>query len=307
VALDPKLERIERVDATSALSSIAEVATVVNPGEDFADCVLGKLGVDSAYPGSYALFSATGLPFPHTVSKNPNEAVSAAVRRLIPHFQTLLAVKILHLTLNQASSRLPVSASLELRANPPKVLISQETTRILPGNYQAISQSQVSPLNSSKQILPGIALGSQIGFQLTNYTGQNIYTLLLGINSSGKAFAITSPQGQEISPEAKISIPERESPLKWTVDDSKGLVQLFVIGSQFPFPKTLVRLYDSTSVKSDREQMIILDDPIPICQALLEDLHLASGIKSDIITNITDIYALDINRWASLSFVFEVV
>jgi len=42
-----------------------------------------------------------------------------------------------------------------------------------------------------------------------------------------------------------------------------------------------------------------------VINALMQDLHNASSVKSELLPN-EDVYALNVDSWASLNFVYEV-
>ncbi|MEM9767710.1 MAG: caspase family protein, partial [Cyanobacteria bacterium P01_D01_bin.71] len=149
IALDPILERIERVDATSALASMSYIETTV-PGERSADCLFGKSSsvlknaalmaasesdaADTAaaagsdeLPG-YELFTPDGSLIAGTTAE-VEEAVKTAVTRLTGTLRSLLAVKMLRLTANPVSSRLPVRLLLESQPPSSQLLLVEETLR----------------------------------------------------------------------------------------------------------------------------------------------------------------------------------
>jgi hypothetical protein len=49
-----------------------------------------------------------------------------------------------------------------------------------------------------------------------------------------------------------------------------------------------------------------LINPLEVAQAVLQDLHNASAVK-DMNGTAADSYVLDVNHWASLSFIYQVV
>lgn len=307
ISLNEQLSRIEKVDATSSLSSINQVNSMVNIGEHFADCILGKAITNNESFESYALFSSAGILFPNSIGKNPNEAVSSAVKRFIPQLKTLLAAKILHLTLNQGSSLLPINASLQITTSQVKTLINTNTF----GNKKKSLFGNKKNLNldknlCQKSLITNIPIGSEIDLTINNNSDQEIYIILLGRNSSGNAIAYFSPENNVIMPHESISLPQKSNSLKWIVNGAKGLGELVLVASYFPFNETLMKMFNSITIKPDSEQIISLDNPVEICQALLQDLHTGSQITSNLVTNLSDVYALDINQWASFNFVYQI-
>ena len=310
IALDPNLERIEKVDATSTLTGLSEIKSVINLGDDFADYILGKLSQKSNLSKGYSLFSTAGILLPNTLGKNTNEAVSSAILRFGSLFKTLLASKLLHLTFNQHSSLLPVSVSLEINHEEQKFSIYKDTFGSLIKQNNKKNKPPEAKLNnnqSSQELLSLIPVGSKINLKIANMSNKYVNVIFLAINSSGKVIVYFSPEKTVINPQNTISIPENFSPFKWIVNAAKGLGELILICSESPFNETLINLYKFTSMKPDREQIIPLDEPEIIAKTILEDLHKGSNIKPDIINNLTDIYALDINSWASFNFVYKIV
>ena len=53
---------------------------------------------------------------------------------------------------------------------------------------------------------------------------------------------------------------------------------------------------------AEKEYIGALSNPVEVANAVLQDLHNASGNKPDL-----DTYNLDVNTWASLNFVYQVV
>ncbi|MFN6394527.1 MAG: hypothetical protein ACK4V9_08810, partial [Aphanizomenon sp.] len=54
---------------------------------------------------------------------------------------------------------------------------------------------------------------------------------------------------------------------------------------------------------TDQQAISPIVNPLEVAQAILQDLHNASNVTTDI----NDAYVLDVNNWASLNFSFQVV
>jgi hypothetical protein len=50
-----------------------------------------------------------------------------------------------------------------------------------------------------------------------------------------------------------------------------------------------------------------LFNPLDVARAVVKDLHDASAVAPDLVGTASDIYALDVNAWATLSFIYQVV
>ncbi|MEN9215710.1 MAG: caspase family protein [Gloeomargarita sp. HHBFW_bins_162] len=178
VALDADLERIERVDATSALGSLSYVNTV-KAGEHRADCLLGRVT-----PTTYGLFSPGHDLFPGTEGE-ADEAVKAAVKRLIPRFQTLLAAKLLQLTDNLTATPLNVTVRL---TQDNQLLLTQTTTPTPP---------------NGTLVLPTLSPARPLICQISHEEPQPLFALLVTINPSQ---AITLQPPQVIPPHTPVPV-----------------------------------------------------------------------------------------------------
>ncbi|WP_013325143.1 caspase family protein [Gloeothece verrucosa] len=360
VALDQSLKKIERVDATSAFSGVGIVASVINAGENFADCLFARVDLPKSPSGSedsgssvpdsasvtetigYGLLWSGGGLIPNTVGK-ANEAVKSAIQRLTPQLQTLLAAKLWRLTLNQDSSGLGVSATLEKITSTPQPLIYRQTRRVadlacnsqkatnslslMSDCPQALSSSLMGQVNSTQaqeiEALPKLSIGTPIQYRLQNWSEQPIYCLLFALDASGSAITLYSPQPIRQSAPAQdhltplkqpvieagksLIIPQPLGDLYWRVSGPQGLVEVFIVCSLLPFEKTLQALAAKQSLSGEQEQILTLPNPLEVAQALLTDLHTTSAIKMNINGISADSYALDVNAWATLSFIYQVV
>lgn len=360
VALDQSLEKIERVDATSAFSGIGIISPVINVGESFADCLFAKvdrskqtIASDNSQkptttepaPSSdtgYGLLWTGGSIIPNSVGK-ANEAVKSAIQRLTPQLKSLLGAKLWRLTINEGSSWLGVSATLEKIAQKPQPLIHRLTRRVAvmtcgdsnATNYlsklsscpQELSPTIISEPSSTQsqepEGLPKLSIGTPIQFRLQNYSELPIYYLLFALDASGSVISLYSPQlapqsttpqenlGQlkqpVIEPSKTVILPQPSSDLYWRVSRPKGLVEVFLVCSAAPFEKTLNTLADKHSFSGEQEQILTLPNPLESAQALLQDLHTLSTVKMNVNGTSSDSYAMDVNLWATLSFMYQVV
>lgn len=341
VALDSSLKRIERVDATSAFAAIPKVTSVI-AGEQPADFLFGKtqpqvlaaslppeqpandstaetaqdipsLQEPPAHPAqnSYGLFYLGRDAIPNTLSLEV-EAVKTSVNRMTAQLKTLLAIKLLRLTQNQGSSRLGVRAALETIAPQERLVLQQETVRA-PGTLPA---SKVTTLLLAEGS-PMLAAGSQIQYRLQNYSDRPVYFLLIGLDTKGNAvifypaksdksdFSSLSSIRAAIAPGETRIIPQI-SAANWLVQPSLGLTETHLIFSQAPFTQTLQVLEAEMRSKVDVRPVTALLNPLEAVQAVLQDLHQASSATVPIEIP-ADYYALDVNAWATLSFVYQVV
>lgn len=316
VALGTKLERIERVDATSGFATISRVSSVI-AGEQPADYVFGKLPETKlsapASPSRYGLFSLSCELIPNTAGED-GEAAKVAVQRLGRRLQTLLAAKLWRLTENEGSSGLGVKASLEIISGiTPRVVMQRETVRVT-------AQSNKKLLSSEAGYVPIVPVGSRMQYRVENLSDRPIYLMLLGLNSSRTAIAFyPTSRSEELNAETKpplkeiviapgeiITLPKNGNDSEWVIPGSADEYEHQLIFSTAPFTQTLAAVQAAKYSTADKQPIIELSKPLEVAQALLQDLHNASA-ATETTSQSSDFYALNVNNWASLSFIFQVV
>ncbi|APB34272.1 Peptidase C14, caspase catalytic subunit p20 [Gloeomargarita lithophora Alchichica-D10] len=229
VALAAELERIERVDATSALGSLSYVNTV-KVGEQSADCLLGRVT-----PTTYGLFSPGYDLFPGTEGE-ADEAVKAAIKRLTPRLQTLLAAKLLQLTDNLAATPLNLTVTLAQAQTP---LLTQTTTPLL---------TQTAPPAANTLIIPELPPASPLTCQISHQESQPLFALWLSINPSQQ---ITLHPPQVVPSQTPIELALNTPP-------TPGLTELRLLLCKSEWLASLP------------------PEPLPLAQAILTHLHQAS-------------------------------
>ncbi|WP_298913754.1 caspase family protein [uncultured Nostoc sp.] len=307
IALDTGLERIERVDATSAFAGFSHVSTVV-AGEKPADYLFAK---QQEIPSHYGLFSLGGELIPNTTGEE-GEAVKLTVQKLAPKLSTLLAAKLWRLTENQGSSRLALKATLEIISEiSPRVVMQRQTARTFK-TETSIKKSLPTPV---------VPVGSQMQYRVENQSDRSVYLILLGLNNNHTAIAFYSWNPQEpntadtkpllqqvvIAPGETITLPQTNAASEWVISGLASECEQQLIFSTAPFSATLAAL-NTTKYSTAEEQPIgPLLNPLDVAQALLQDLHNASALKTEMNGTAADSYILDVNNWASFSFSFQIV
>ncbi|WP_009633488.1 caspase family protein [Synechocystis sp. PCC 7509] len=308
VALDPNLERIEKVDATSAFAAIPRVSLVATTGLP-VDYLFGRVPESPA--SRYGLFSPKQELIPNSVGE-AGEAAKLAVNRLLAKLKTLLAVKLWRLTSNAGSSLLEVEAILEV-INPEKKVLMQINSGRSP---LAKNKLKDLPLNASI-LLPTIAIGSQIQYRVSNKSDRPVYLLLMGLDSNKSAIALypilptSEPHSLEkpllqnivINPGDTITVPSNSIDFQWLTHTPAAVTETYLIFSKASFTSTLAALQNGIQAPTAAKEYIgALSNPVEVANAVLQDLHNAGGNKPDI-----DTYNLDVNNWASLNFIYQVV
>ena len=294
------LERIERVDATSALSIVNTVTSAVVAEGQNVDCFLSKVQKTDADAG-YGLLTVAGTIIPKTLGDN-NEAVKSAINRLEPQFTNLLAEKWLELTVNEASSRLPIEVRLESSTS-----LFRKTSRLL--------QSSESPAEAVD--IPMLIAGSQIQLQLKNYSDRTLYGMILEVNAKNNLVAPYIPkeideegksvklQNIAIAPNSQVIVPQNADSWEWDISLSQGITKMYVIFATKPFSNTLGLISRIPSATLVRPHILNISNPLTIVREILQDLHEASAVDSEIIDPNSKVYALDTKSWASLKFTYQ--
>lgn len=333
VALDRTLSRIERVDATSALAALEQMQAV-QAGEQPADCLFSRCraadqaalaATSASLPpvDSYGLFSSGRDPVLGSFGE-VGESVGAAIRRLGPRLQSLLALKLLRLAENSGSSRLGVAASLAL-LNPgqagepevgPRPLGSQTTTRAT----EAVELAELAaPPTAGVLALP---VGASLQVRLHSREHRPLYGCVLALSALSKG-SIRVPGPLPAGPEAAAgawaelpaqavrSVPCSGEPMPWIVREPRGLVEVAAVFSQTPLEhiyqnlKAAIRQPGAAQTLS--QEMLTLQNPLALVQALLQDLEQASAVTPRPTGLPEDALALEVNAWACLIFTCRVV
>jgi hypothetical protein len=284
VALDKSLNRIERVDATSAFAGIPRIASV-KAGEP-ADILFGKSDDTSV---GYSLFylnkAATALPS-NANSIPSEESIKKSVSRLKPQLQTLLATHLLRLTANRGTSRLGIRATLEMVAPQAKTILQQETVR-----------SPFTPPNPSPALIDQpLPLNSQIRYQLCNFGDTPLYYMVLGLDTSGEAIALNLSADESLIPaQETLTIPNPT--IDWKVQAPAGLAETYLIFSPKPLTQSYTVLASVVS-SPPNQRLTRVERLLDVVEAVLQELQ-ETEISADT-------YALAVDRWATLSFVYAV-
>lgn len=298
IALDLGLSKIERVDATGALSAIGHMAGG-NAAEKFADCLFG------AQSASYGLFSAGRNPILGSFG-SLGESVVAAIRRLQPQLEGLLAAKLIRLTGNQGSSCLGLRATLSTssdQSGKSTILGSKVTHR---AKFTPSGLDIPSPQITRKNV----TLGDRLTCKLENLTDYPLYIHIFSFDPRGKVMSpsfVSSPYASDsiIPAHSTLSIPQAQTSHDWLASAPQGLVDIQIIVSRTPFKQTLDLLEPSSRQAPSTTGMMAILNPLQVAQALLSDLHQSTDPSTYAPTE--EFWMLDVGNWATLSFTYRVV
>ena len=326
LALDADLNRIERVDATSALGNIAAINSVIVAKEQNADCSIGKIATEEEQNAiesqtdnksfAYGLYSTGGYLINKTVGVS-DEAVKVAIERLRPQFDNLLANKWLELIANEFSSQIKVNATVvtpEIKA-PLWQRRTQISADIALPKKSFFSSNNLIP--EADRNVPLLAKGTEIGLNLNNIDRRQLYTIIFSIDSDCNVYALYTPAQSSkaegavqleditIAPQTELAIPAVEDSWRWKVSESPGINTIHVVLSVKPFTETLKAFASQQNFKLDQQQVLNVTNPIAVIEALMQDLHNTSSVDAKLLPY-EDVYALDVDSWATLKFVYEV-
>jgi hypothetical protein len=336
LALGSDLSRIERVDATSVVSMKKNSLRTVSraqpsdyiftkllqlPTEPVASSRLSSLtlALSNPPPARYGLAYLGGALISNTVGGR-GEVVKRAIERLQPTLDTLLAMKLLELSLNQAGSALRISASLEQVEEPPQILIRLHSIGVVLPQPTNETPEPVLPKADKTSSVLSIPSGTPIQYRITNREPFPIYALLVGFNGGTATFAsytLDSDPPQEGKPLLKTLVVQPGSsailPIAaqaWKASSFAGLNKTFIICTRQPLAQALVAQMNGMKamVPTVSSGFTPLLNPLAIAQALLADLHQASlPTTSRLGITGSNIWALDVQEWASLQFVYTTV
>jgi hypothetical protein len=340
-----RVERVDATSAFSTIASVSSVVSEGQPADclfgktqPVSQAVAASLPVEEPAEGppilsqsdvaatvnnlppaktSYGLFYLGRTAIPNTTA-DEEEAVKTAVNRLTPRLRTLLSTKLIRLTESAGSSRLGVRATLELVTPQERIVAQQETVRA----PWTAPEGRLAALLSSGG-LTELPLGAQQQYRLLNYSDRPVYFTMFGLDSNGNAIALypedssprdgssmpaSSANSAVIQPGDIVTVPNPSLSSEWVVRGVTGPAETHLIFSRSPFTKTTSLLAGSMPSRSSASRISIVSNPLKIAQAILNDLDRGSDQQSDRAAEVnSDYYSLDVNQWATLSFVYGVV
>ena len=222
---------------------------------------------------------------------------------MTPQLKALQAGKLLRLTVNEGSSRLKVRAVLATLAPQAPAVVQRETVRA-GGDYPLEPLRGESEKSVRSHIL-NVKKGDQLQYVLYNESDRPVYFAVFGSDSAGR-LSVLGAEGKDtvggmsraIAPGENLTVPAA-GPI--------GLAETLIIFSESAFDRTLAAIEAEMQQTRDALPIRVLFNPLNVARAVLEDLHAASipGVQKVGIS--TDDLALDVNVWATLSFVYRVV
>ena len=330
VGIDPSLEQDTKI-AFNSLSALPRIEALPL-GKEEVHCIFGRISEgyyqqwqsskNSAIPtiGSLGLFSASGEVINGSFG-NATETVTDAIKRLQAKLRTLLAIRIVKMSLNTNSSRLNITATLR-RANENNLLIGQVFP--LRGAKSQLTASRAISQNNSSLELTKIPVNTPVELQITNNENRDLFVTVLVINSIGEMTVIFPNQWSAPGDATRLSagktllFPEPNlDRFSLQTQEPLGMTEVLIISSVTPLRKSLKALQTIAKNRSQQTGPIAVSTPIEVIENLLEDLGESSisnnELRSSNSNNTTFtkservINQVDTTQIAAMSITFEVV
>jgi hypothetical protein len=219
-----------------------------------------------------------------------DESVTDAIARLQAKFRSLLAARLVKLTLNADSSRMNVSAVMKVvdpQTGEPINVVAQEFT-VRGGSSLQQAELNQSPVTIPSGVvefengIPQLPLDTRVDIEVENREAGNLYVTVLVITPEGDMFVIF-PNTWTASTEAavieagqtrKIPDPALGDQFKLTVGKPLGTAEVLVIASATPIREALQRLQQIAEKRGQRSGPVALaEDSTEAVDALLGDLN----------------------------------
>jgi hypothetical protein len=259
------------------------------------------VGGDLPAEGSIGLFSPGRDELIPDSFGEAGETVTKAVSRLEAKLKSLLAVRIVKMTLNANSSRLKVTAAMHPEGQ--NQLIAQAFTP-----RSGISQDRGATLSHK------LPLGTPIQFQVTNQETRPLYLSILLVDPTG-GLTVLFPNQWRQSEEATrlaagqtLQIPNTNQDEFELVAQAKGIGEMLIIASISPLKKALLTLQSLAQELQQSRGPVVLGRGSRSAEDVIGDL--LSDLSSDRSGNGPVVgvrYKVRAAEMAALSIAFEVV
>lgn len=274
--------------------------------------IFGKMTADlPPFPGSYrptmnsfGLFSPGLEPLPDSFGI-AGEPVTDAVNRLQAKLRSLLAARLVKLTLNTNSSRLNLSVELKPQSGG-SLLASAITTR---------------SASSSSPAIPGIAripVNTSLRFEIRNREARDLYLSVLVIDAAGELTVIYPVQWN--GGDATMLLPAQQTLLipdpsrdafQLVTQPPTGLTEVLVLASNSPLTSALLALRNLASQLNQNRGPLALNrgsgaDAADVINSLISDVSQTRG-GSRSATASGGVQTIDTTQLAAMSITFDVV
>jgi Caspase domain/Domain of unknown function (DUF4384) len=254
---------------------------------------------------SIALFSPAADLIPSSAGA-AGEDVASAVKRLKAKLKSLLAARLVKLTLNTTSSRLNVAAALQ-RVEGGQIQAEAFTVRGKSITPLSQTRGQTTRSANAQHLTPG----SLVQFLIQNNESRDLYVSVLLISVDGELLVLSPLPGNEDAPpvragqQIQVPDPDRGERYQFKIAGEPGMAEALVIASTTPL-KRAISLLQTLAAETNRSRgPVNLDkEPDAAIASLLVDLD--EGTRSDGVVAIPGVQQLDTKQMAALSITFEV-
>ena len=321
IGLDPSLGQ-EIQSAKQALGAIKGISPVtlqqeVQPEQE-VEYILGR--VSQSYHqqlqelkvknlpeiGSIGLFSPAMDLIPNSAGI-PEEKVTDGISRLQAKLKSLLAARLVKLTLNTNSSRLSVAAAMET-VDGKKVVGESFTVR--GAKIQGVSKTRGTiPVSSNVEKFKS---RTQVQFVVKNNQPRDLYISVLLISADGELSVLSPLTSNAVKVRAgrKIYIPDPNRGERYQfrmISKISGIAEVLVIATTTPLTRA-IQLLQTLAAKKPKRQGSPVDlnqDPVEVITSLLDDLDQATRGSGK--NETPGVRRVDARQMAALSITFEVV
>ena len=235
-----------------------------------------------------------------------DENIIAAVERLQNKLQSLLAIKLIRLTLNPHSSSLKVSATISNSSAPQKILGEAVTSRSnlnYTPKYRSASSSGIEP----------IPVGTSLQFAIANQEDRPIYVNILAIDAEANITVIfpnhwtNLTQQILIPPKTTLKIPDYyTSGFELQSAEPLGMTEILIVSSTNPLKRSLLKLEQLARQNQISRGAITLSQPWEVIEDLITDLD-SNTRNTEVTSQKKTHHFIDTTQLAILSIPFEVV
>jgi hypothetical protein len=221
------------------------------------------------------------------------ESVTQAVERLRAKFRSLLAARLVKLTLNADSSRMNVSAKMRIvdgTGKPLDVVAQEFTVRGENPLQKTEGVNQTATVIPAGAVtfengIPRLPLGTRVQLEVANREKGDLYVTVLVISPEGDMFVIFPNSWTETTQAAiiqagqtrKIPDPAQQDQFKITVGKPLGTAEVLVIASATPIREALKVLQQIASSRGRESGPVALEeDSTRAIDTLLGDLDRSS-------------------------------
>jgi hypothetical protein len=245
-----------------------------------------------------------------------NEEIANAIARLQAKFKSLLAARLVKLTLNASSSHMNVSTTMRIDGlhNNNGLAAQAFTAR---GTLQRKDTNQSNAYTSAKAIefengIPLLSIGTPIKFEIQNQDRSDLYITVLVITPESDMFVLfpnSWTAGEtaailEAGQTRTIPDPNQGDTFQITVGEPLGTAEVLVIASATPLSNALKRLQQIARGQGTQRGPIDLNENAPAAiDELLEDLN--RGTRSLNVTYAPNMRTADTSKLAAMSITFR--